>query len=277
MHNASRRGLAVGFFDGVHLGHQAILREASAALTFRNHPLSVLAPQRAPRLLMSAEERLAAIHACGVGEVIALDFTKELAQMPAKEFALRHLTNPVWGGVVRCGGNWRFGRGGEGDAVLLREMGLEVEVVPYAVHGGERISSTRIRSALERGEIEDASAMLGRDWTAHGEVFKGKGFGARLGFPTVNVSLEGVSLELRRGVYEVYAAGCRAIANYGVAPTFGDMAWKRPVLEMHFTGEVPSVAAGDSVEVAFRRFVRPERTFSSPEELRRQIKADVCG
>lgn len=277
MHNASRRGLAVGFFDGVHLGHQAILRGASAALTFRNHPLSVLAPERAPRLVMSAEERIAAMRACGVGEVIVLDFTKELAQMPAREFALRHLADPAWGGVVRCGGNWRFGRGGEGDAALLRSLGLAVEVLPYAVHDGGRISSTRIRGALECGEMEDASAMLGRDWTAHGEVFKGKGFGAGLGFPTVNVLLEGVSLELRRGVYEVFAAGCRAIANYGVAPTFGDMAWKRPVLEMHFTGEVPSVAEGESVEVAFHRFVRPERRFSSPEELKRQIESDVRG
>ena len=116
--------LAVGFFDGVHLGHQTILKGADAALTFRNHPLSVLAPERAPRLIMSCEERVTAIKSCGVKDVTVLEFTSELASMPAEEFAVSFLKRsgdrfPV----LRCGGNWRFGKGGEGNAEWLRAKG----------------------------------------------------------------------------------------------------------------------------------------------------------
>ena len=122
MRDAALQGLAVGFFDGVHLGHQAILKGADAALTFRNHPLSVLAPEKAPRLIMSCEERVAAIKACGVKDVTVLAFTRELAAMSAKEFAQEwFLAAKGRKGAQRvfCGENWRFGKGGEGDAAFL--------------------------------------------------------------------------------------------------------------------------------------------------------------
>lgn len=275
MRDATRRGLAVGFFDGVHLGHQEILRHVSAALTFRAHPLSLIAPERAPRLLMGAEERLEAIKACGVGKVVALDFTWELADMPAKDFIDRYLGDARRDGVIYCGENWRFGRGGLGDAGLLRANGINVEVLPYALHGGERISSTRIRAALESGELGEATAMLGRPWSVAGEVFKGKGAGAALGYPTVNLRLKGVSLRLQRGVYSVSACGVRGLANYGVAPTFGEKAWTDPVLEVHFIGDPPDLAPGDTVRVEMLSFIRPEIKFASPEELRRQIADDL--
>ena len=163
MRDAAFQSLAVGFFDGVHLGHQAILKGADAALTFRNHPLTVLAPEKAPRLIMSVEERVAAIKACGVGEVTVLDFTPELAEMSADEFV--GFLNKRRGrrfSLVRCGENWRFGKGGEGNAEWLRTKGIDVEIAPYVEHKGERISSSRIRRCLENGEIEDANAMMGR-------------------------------------------------------------------------------------------------------------------
>ena len=276
MRDAARRGLAVGFFDGGHLGHRAILRNAASVLTFRNHPLSVLAPERAPRLLMSVEERLAAIKACGVESVVALDFDKRLASMTAEEFLSRHMDIARRDGVVYCGDNWRFGCGGVGDARFLEAHGIKVEILPYAVYKGERISSTRIRAALEAGEIEDATAMLGRPWTAAGEVFKGKGVGAGLGFPTVNIRLIDMGLLLRRGVYAVEVGGRRGIANYGVAPTFGEKAWKSPVLEVHFVDEVPSIAAASVCEISFMRFIRAEMTFASAEDLRRQISTDIA-
>ena len=125
--------LAVGFFDGVHLGHQAILKGADAALTFRNHPLTILAPERAPRLIMSCEERVAAIKACGVKDVTVVDFTPELAEMPAEEFVDSFLKRKGFRfSTVRCGANWRFGAGGAGDAAFLRERGFGGEVVLYA-------------------------------------------------------------------------------------------------------------------------------------------------
>ena len=159
MCDAALKGLAVGFFDGVHLGHQEILRGASAALTFRNHPLTVLAPEKAPRLIMTPEERVAAIKSCGVGEVTVLDFTRTLAEMSAEEFANSFLKRsgdcfPA----LRCGANWRFGKGGLGDAAFLRSRGYDVAVVPYAEYKGEPISSSRIRRCLENGAIEDANA-----------------------------------------------------------------------------------------------------------------------
>lgn len=235
--------LAVGFFDGVHLGHRAILDGADAALTFLRHPAELLEPEAVPARLMTLEERIRAI---GL-PVLVLDFTPELAKMPAAEFAERYLA----GYVIRCGENWRFGYGAEGSPDWLRAHGYEVETVPLARYRGEPVSSTRIREAIAAGRLEDAAAMLGREVSVSGAVFAGKGEGAKLGYPTIN---------LRPGVYEVEVGGEKGIANYGIAPTFGDRAWKEPVLEVHML-----------------RYLREERRFASAEELRRQIDEDVKG
>ena len=271
MRDAALKGLAVGFFDGVHLGHREILRGASAALTFRNHPLTVLAPEKAPRLIMTCEERVAAIKACGVGEVTVLDFTPALAKMSAEEFAVRYLPSSV-----RCGANWRFGRGGEGNADCLRAKGIDVEVVPYAEYKGEPISSSRIRQCLENGVIEDANAMMGRKFQVSGFRFQGKGLGADIGYPTVNLRPGTLDLKLPLGVYEVEVEGRKAIANYGLAPTMGDEAWHMPILEIHFLNSSSLGFVSKSTTVDFVRFIRPERKFASIDDLKRQIAADCA-
>ena len=275
------KGLAVGFFDGVHLGHQAILKGADAALTFRSHPLTVLAPQKAPRLIMTAEERIAAIKACGVRTVTVLDFTPELAAISPEEFVVRYLASSVsrLPSSVRCGANWRFGKGGEGDAAFLRSRGIAVEVAPYAEYKGERISSSRIRQCLEHGEIEDANAMMGRKFKVQGRRFKGKGLGTDIGYPTVNLKLETLNLKLPLGVYEVEVDGLKGIANYGLAPTLGDRAWARPVMEVHLLGKGTKDMGrqtSDGVSVTLVRHVRPERKFASIDDLKRQIAADCA-
>ena len=278
MRDAALQGLAVGFFDGVHLGHQAILKGADAALTFRNHPLTVLAPEKAPRLIMSVEERVAAIKVCGVKDVTVLDFTRELAEMSAEEFAVSFLKRsgdrfPV----LRCGANWRFGRGGEGDAKFLRGMGIEVTVVPYAVYKGEKVSSSRIRRCLESGEIEDANAMMGRRYEVRGKREEGKGLGRQIGYPTVNFRLDDLSLKLPCGVYAIELDGVKGVANYGFAPTMGDRSWKKPVLEVHLLDSHPSsLIPHPSSLISFVRFIRPERKFDSIEDLKRQIAADCA-
>ena len=281
MRDAALQSLAVGFFDGVHLGHQAILKGADAALTFRNHPLTVLAPEKAPRLIMSVEERVAAIKACGVGEVTVLDFTPELAEMSADEFA--GFLNKRRGrrfSLVRCGENWRFGKGGEGNAEWLRAKGIDVEIVPYAEYKGETVSSSRIRRCLENGEIEDANAMLGRKFQVLGSRFQGKGLGGRIGYPTVNLKLSTStsSLHLPLGVYEVEVEGRKAIANYGLAPTMGDRAWASPILEVHLLDNrtIEQSEQSNSPIVSFVRFIRPEKKFDSIEDLKRQIAADCA-
>lgn len=269
--------VAIGFFDGVHLGHQAILKGADVALTFENHPLSLLAPEKAPRLIMSLEDRLAAIKACGVKDVRALEFTPELASMIPEEFVGRALS-PLSAEIsVRCGDNWRFGKGGAGDAAWLNAHGISATVVPYAEYKGEIVSSTRIRRALEAGKIEDANHMLGRAYTISGDIFSGKGKGKELGYPTVNIrplSHSHSTLQLPLGVYEVEMEGSRAIANYGLAPTFGADSWLEPVWELHFLHNSLFNIHTSSFELV--RFIRPERKFASLEDLKRQIALDCA-
>lgn len=266
--------LAVGFFDGVHLGHQAILAGADAALTFREHPISVLAPERAPFLIMTLEQRIAAIRSCGVKDVLLLDFTPELAAITPSEF-VQVLRSKVPAGEslqVRCGDNWHFGCGGKGNADFLRERGITTEVVPYAVWNGDTISSSRIRSCLAKGDIVAANAMLGHDYEIVGEVISGKGMGKGMGYPTINVAIGG-KLNLFHGVYAVSVEGVIGVANYGYAPTMGDLAWKDPVLEVHLLGRLPVDVVGE-VSVRFHGFIREERRFGSVEELTAQIGKD---
>ena len=265
--------LAVGFFDGVHLGHHSILSGADEALTFANHPLSVLAPERAPRLIMSLEDRIEAIRACGVGKVTVLPFTRELANVAPAEFAAAYLT----GKRVSCGANWRFGKGGKGDAVFLRDLGYEVSVAPAVDLDGLPISSTRIRAAIETGAIGSANAMLGRPFFVRGMPFAGKGEGRSLGYPTVNLRLCALSLRLPLGVYCVEADGALGLANFGFAPTFGARAWKEPVMEVHFTCGLPKGGGSEKpMMVRLLKFIRPERKFSGLGELKAQIAADLA-
>ena len=279
MRDSALKSVAVGFFDGVHVGHRAILANADAAITFREHPLSVVAPERAPRLIMSSEERVAAIRECGVGEVVALDFDMAMSRLAPVEFAdvhfLRRFKSSPSGIRILCGENWRFGRGGAGDAQTLRDMGFRVTVVPYAEFKGAPVSSSRIRDALENGNVEDANAMLGRKFMTTGSAVAGKGEGRRIGWPTLNLELASLSLRLPLGVYEVVVDGVAGIANWGLAPTFGERSWSHPVLEVHFPpscATVPGSPGPHSVE--FTRFVRSERKFASVDELKRQIAAD---
>ena len=270
---AQKRGmvLATGFFDGVHLGHRRILDGADSVLTFRNHPLSVLAPEKMPPLLMSTEERLTEL-ATGKRSVCAPEFTGEFAAMSPEMFVDFLVREYPRLSKVRCGGNWTFGAGGRGNPELLRKLGIAVEVVAYAEHGGEAISSTRIRTALSEGDVQLANAMLGRDFSFVGKVCSGKGLGGEIGFPTLNL-MPSKPLFLPFGVYAVRTALGMAAANWGMAPTMGGEAWSQPVFEVHLLE--PKTSASLSLKVEILTFVRPERKFSSVTELARQIAADV--
>ena len=265
--------LAVGFFDGVHIGHQRILAHADAALTFTNHPATVFAPDRVPRLLMTTEERLAAMSVQGVRRVVARDFTPALAAQAPEDFAdsLRREFPDL--DTVFCGPNWTFGAGGFGTAETLRALGFRVTEVPFATWRDEPVSSTRIRAALGEGDVSAAAAMLARPYSASGRVVSGKGEGRALGFPTLNVVPSLGDLPLARGVYAVETALGRGVANWGVAPTMGDRAWPEPVLEVHLLTP-PSTPPPTTLRVAFTAFIRPERTFDSVAELQAQLVRD---
>jgi len=273
MRDAAQRCLAVGFFDGVHLGHQAILKGADAVLTFCPHPLEVLDPGRAPLFIMSHEERLSALRATGVRSVTVLDFTPEFAQTEPADF-IAYLRSVAGGSalVVRCGDNWRFGRGGKGDAGFLRAHGIDVEIVPYAELDGERISSSWIRRLLGEGNVRRANAMLGRCFSVTAPVRSGKGLGTGLGFPTLNLR-PARPLPLKTGVYAVEVSGVRGVANFGLAPTMGERAWTEPVLEVHLLGDVVS-RESSVAEVRFLEHLRDERRFDSLDDLKRRIAAD---
>lgn len=274
MRDAAERCLAVGVFDGVHIGHRAILEGADTAVTFSVHPLSVLSPAAAPRLVTSLDERIGLIRSCGVEDVKVIEFTEETARMTATDFAAEYLgfgSGSVL--TVRCGENWRFGKDAEGSPQWLRDHGIGVEVVPYASYRGEAVSSSRIRRSLAEGDVVSVNEMLARRYSVSGIPVPGKGRGRKLGFPTFNFEIDSL---LRRGVYEVEVGGVKGVANYGLAPTMGDASWKRPVLEVHLLGtSAASVEGGGMLSVEFLRFIREEMKFSSPEELRRRIAADI--
>ncbi len=273
MRHAIKRRVAVGFFDGVHLGHQAILKTADAAVTFKKHPLSVISPDLAPKLVMSLDERLEAIRRAGVGEITLIDFTHSIASCPCADFALGYFGKPGET-IVLAGADWRFGRGGEGDTAWLEKNGYDVEIAPYEICDGERISSSRIRSALMTGDVASARRMLSRPYTLEGDVFKGKGRGAVLGFPTVNFAVAGTKEPIVPcGVYEALVSGAPAIVNFGFAPTFGADAWGERVIEAHFLENVPMIPPRGA-KTEFLRFIRREEKFSSLEELKKHIAAD---
>ena len=274
--------LAVGFFDGVHLGHRRILAQADAALTFLNHPATVFAPDRVPPLLMPTAERLAAIGAAlakrePVAEPVrALPFTPELAALPPNDFAARLRADYPDLDTVFCGPNWTYGAKGVGNADTLRAAGFRVETVPFVVLDGVPVSSTRIRTALAAGRLDEATALLGRPYAVVGVTFPGKGIGRTLGRPTINLRLPKELVQLPLGVYAVETPLGRGVANYGRAPTLGERAWTEPVLEVHLLDAPSAFAVPETLSVSFTRFVRPERTFASLAELQAQIARDAA-
>ena len=270
--------LAVGFFDGVHLGHRRILARADAALTFRNHPTTVFAPERAPRLLMSPADRLAAVSAAlrtPGGPVRALDFTPALAAQEPSAFAdwLRGEYPDL--DTLLCGPNWTFGARGAGDADFLRARGFRVACEPFAEWAGEPVSSTRVRAALAAGDLPLATALLGRPWRMAGICVPGKGVGRTLGFPTLNLRPAEGLVRPPFGVYAVATRLGRGVANWGLAPTMGDRAWRDPVLEVHLLDAVAVAAPEGPFAADLLAFLRPERTFPSLADLQAQIARDV--
>lgn len=277
--------IAIGFFDGLHIGHRKIfdamlsraaqMSARTLVMTFVNHPREIFAPDKAPKFLMSPKARIDGISGLGADEVIAEIFTPEVAETTAESFAERLKTDFPSLDTVFCGPNWTFGKGGEGNADFLRNRGVNVCEVPFAVLNGETVSSTRIRAALEEGDLDLAGAMLGRKYSAEGDVAKGKGLGRSIGFPTLNVTF-GFLPPLRFGVYALSTPLGKAVANWGFAPTMRERAWETPVLEIHLlekSGEEFEVP--EKFEAVFEKFIRPEMRFDSIDSLKAQISRDT--
>ncbi len=283
--------IAAGFFDGVHLGHQLVLKAAVAharsvqgqawVLTFDRHPLSVLQPSKRPELLMTLDQRLVQFEALGFDHALVLPFSRELAVVDPQAFVAQlRGPQPAAEAVLFCGENWRFGRKAEGSPAWIRAHGaayrLAVSILPYAHYQGEIVSSTRIRHALAEGDITAATAMLSRPYAISGEVIHGKGLADKmLGFATANLAVGGAVVP-QRGVYAVVATlpdghAWPAVANCGLCPTIVEEGALS--VEVHVPG-LSGLHYGEIWHVDFKRHLRAECHFPSIDALRQQIAAD---
>ena len=281
--------VALGVFDGVHLGHRAILgtaltRARAAGLeavvcTFDPHPMEVLQPDRAPRPITTLDERLALIGETGVDAVVVLAFTRELASMEPEAFVKDMLLDRLRAREIVVGYNHRFGRGARGDARLLQELadrvGFRAHVVPPMTVEGAAVSSTEIRSALQRGDVTTAARDLGRPYTIAGPVTAGAGRGRTLGFPTANIEAERPVL-VARGVYRgrIHVDGQQhsTVVNVGVRPTFGETMLAVEAHLIDFKGDL----YGRRVRLDFLERLRDEMRFPSVEELKAQVARDIA-
>lgn len=278
--------VTLGNFDGVHLGHQRILRKvreraaslgaSSVVYTFEPHPLKVVAPHKSPPLILDTEDKARIVEALGIDYMVVASFTKEFASRHPREFVEEEI-RPI-AAEVCVGHDFSFGRGKEGTAEYLKELGAQlgfrVHVIPAYKKGAEVVSSSRIRRLILEGDVRKAATLLGRPFAIKGRVVRGQTMGREIGFPTANIRPEG-ELVPGDGVYAAFAfAGKtrhRAVVNIGMAPTFGG---RERSVEVHMLGFSENIY-GKRVRVEFVRRLRGEKAFSSCDALKRQIGRDI--
>jgi riboflavin kinase/FMN adenylyltransferase len=283
--------VAIGNFDGLHTGHRGIMRRLTAearerglvatVLTFDPHPARVLAPERAPKLIMTLDQRLRAFEAEGIEAVLCLPFSVEFARETPEEFARSVLADLLRARLVMVGEDFKFGRGQSGDIGTMRalgaQFGFDVEPIVLLRAGGDRVSSTAIRGMIAKGEVSKACRKLGAPFALEGEVVKGEGIGSKQTVPTLNLAARNEILP----AHGVYVTRCQdletgrkwpSITNVGVRPTFGgDHLTVETFLLAPLEGGTPT-----RIEVRFLKFLREERKFENAEALKRQILRDAA-
>ena len=280
--------LALGNFDGVHLGHQNIFRHVVSraeeiggtpmVFTFDRHPLKVLAPERAPLVLTTNAQKRSLIGALGVRVGLWIPFTEQFARQKPLAFIRDVLQERIGVHELVVGYDFRFGHCRAGNVSLLQQQaaahGYEVTVIPPVKLGNTVVSSSTIRALLQKGQVEEAARLIGRDYALAGSVVEGFHRGAKLGFPTANVRV-GHELVPRVGVYAVRVEWegrqYPGVANVGHNPTFGNESLSAEVHLLDFEGDLYGVQLG----VAFVARIRDERKFASVDELAAQIACDV--
>jgi len=280
--------VSIGNFDGIHLGHQKILRTVvekarqqqavATVITFDPHPLKVLRPAQAPPLVCTLQQRLDGFASLGIEATLVLRFDMSLAAHSPEEFANEFLAGPLRAKAVLVGGNFRFGHKQAGTAATLCELGTRlgfvVEIVEPVVSNGEVVSSTAVRHAVTEGRAADATRLLGRPFALTGEIRRGEGRGSTILVPTLNLAPEQELLP-KTGVYATETVVdnrlYRSATNVGFRPTFNGTTLS---VESHLFGFNEQRTAG-RLEVRFRERLRDERKFSGPEELRKQIASDL--
>ncbi|MBR6013202.1 MAG: bifunctional riboflavin kinase/FAD synthetase [Selenomonadaceae bacterium] len=280
--------VALGMFDGVHLGHAEVIRHAveiaekikgtAMVFTFSNHPLTVLDPNSAPLMIGSKSLRREIFSELGIKILIEIPFTKELSKKTPEEF-LEILQEKISPAYVVTGPNYTFGRFGKGNGrMLIREgenFGFKSEICHAVTVGKKIVSSTKIRSLLAEGNLESANELLGREFTYVSEVVNGDKRGRKLGFPTANLEIEDHRAMLPNGVYivrvKVRGKIYGGIANIGDNPTFKVAKRRLEVFIDNFSGDI----YGEKISVSFLKKIRDEKIFSSVEELKSQLHEDL--
>jgi riboflavin kinase/FMN adenylyltransferase len=268
------RTVAVGTFDGVHLGHRDVIAGADAVLTFDPHPVAVVAPAHTPRLLTPLPIKADIIAALGVAELIVIDFDSEFAGRSAQEFIDDVLVGALGSSAVSVGENFRFGHAAKGDAaLLLTDTRFTTRVVPLRELDGEIVSSSHIRSLIAAGEVARAARLLGSPFELRGTVVTGDRRGRELGFATANIVPDERLVNPGHGVYACFAGGLPAAVNVGVRPTFGS--GRAELVEAHlidFDGDL----YGSELRLHFLEKLRGERRFASAEQLIEAMHGDVA-
>jgi riboflavin kinase/FMN adenylyltransferase len=272
------RSVAVGTFDGVHLGHREVIRGADSVLTFDPHPVSVVAPQHAPKLLTSLDVKAELIAALGVAELVVIPFDADFAARGAREFIDDVLVGALNARRVSVGENFRFGHRAQGDTKLLAADGrFEAVVHPLLEVDGEVVSSSHIRGLVLAGEVDQAARFLGAPFQLRGEVVRGDQRGRELGFPTANLVPREELVCPGHGIYACVARGERigdrpAAVSIGVRPTF--TTGRGELIEAYlldFEGDL----YGSELRLDFLARLRGERRFESAEALVEQMRRDV--
>jgi riboflavin kinase/FMN adenylyltransferase len=267
------RHVAIGTFDGVHVGHQAVIDDADTVLTFDPHPLEILHPPAAPKLIMPFRVKRDVIDGLGVSELVVIPFDDDFALIPAKGFIEQVLIEKLGAERVSVGENFRFGAKAQGDPAMLQARDeFETRVVPLVEVDGETVSSSRIRALVSAGEVEEARRCLGAPFMLEGPVVEGDKRGREMGFPTANLIPDDRLVWPGHGVYAAFANGHAAAVNIGVRPTFES---GRGVLIEAYLIDHEEDLYGQNLRIAFVSRLRGERRFPSVEELVAQMHRDV--
>lgn len=270
---ALKRSVAVGTFDGVHVGHREVIGGADSVLTFDPHPVSVVAPQHTPKLLTTLERKAELVASLGVQELIVIPFDAAFAARSAAEFVEDVLVGALGATEVAIGENFRFGHKAQGDPrLLLADTRFTTIVHPLLEVDGEIVSSSHIRGLLLAGEVSEANRLLGSTFQLSGEVVHGDERGRELGFPTANLIPNDALACPGHGVYACLANGNPAAVSIGVRPTF--KTGRGELIEAYlldFEGDL----YGSELRLEFLERLRGERRFQDPESLIEQMHRDV--
>ena len=267
------RTVAIGSFDGVHVGHRKVIEGADTVLTFEPHPLSVIHPEAAPKLIMPFPVKRDVIEGLGVEELVVIPFDREFSTIPPEDFCQRILVDTLGAEHVRVGENFRFGAKAKGTPEMLASRSeFDTTVVPLVEVGSETVSSTRIRALVAAGDVETAQRCLGSPFMFEGEVVSGDRRGRTLGFPTANLVPDERYVCPGYGIYAAFANGLPAAVNVGVRPTFES--GRGVLIETHIIDHDEDLY-GKTLRVAFVKRLRGEKRFNGVDELVEQMHRDV--